>query len=125
MPTKEYKVPATTGNGVVIVRGDETKVTVQWLCGGQFVFTKEGARTALENFERVNLVPDLTWRDAPDLERGNPFYARLVGKQFQADSSIFETATGVPWDKFRAALVKAIGPAKKTTEKKPRAKKKL
>lgn len=121
--TKEYRVEAQNGSTVIVRREGET-VTVQWTCGGQYAFTREGARSALENFELVNLVPDLVWKDKANAGRQAEFYARLIGNEFQADSAIFETATGVPWDKFRSALVKAIGPAKKPTAKRAAAKKK-
>lgn len=119
MAATESKIPASDG-GNVTVSSDETTVSVRWTCGGQYVFTKDGARAALENFERVNLVPDLIWKDAAGRRE---YYAKLVGKQFLANDNIFETATGVPWDTFRAAFVKAIGPAKKTTAKRAPAKK--
>lgn len=104
----EVKIESDTNPGqFVLVKLNGDNVTIQWLCGGQYTFSKLGLATALKNFESVNKVPDMFYADRADHGARQKFVAQLVQDTFAADESVFERASGIPWSKFRAAIVDA------------------
>lgn len=106
----------------VKVMYDKEEVTIVWLCGGSYRFTKEGLGRALENFQAISKVPEVLYRDA---DKSNEKYiATLIedGEFAGDDNPNFQRAMKVPWKEFEAALQTALG-STLAPKRKPRARK--